>query len=62
MDFSELPFTDISKLRHSLDGSKIVVKYLGSKPSFLDGTTDYTYDEISTILNGDEWSDNSDPR
>ena len=43
LDFSMLPFTSVDKLRHSLDGTKVVVKYIGAKPSFLDGTTDYTY-------------------
>tara|TARA_B100000963_G_scaffold360868_1_gene393531 strand:+ start:2205 stop:2432 length:228 start_codon:yes stop_codon:yes gene_type:complete len=62
LDFSQLPFTDENKLRHSVDGSQVVVKYIGDKPSFLDGTPDYTYEEISTILKGDDWSDNEDPR
>lgn len=62
LDFSQLPFTNVNKLRHSLDGSKVVVKYIGDKPSFLDETTDYTYEEISTILKGDDWSNNEDPR
>lgn len=62
LDFSQLPFTNSSKLRHALDGQQVVVKYIGDKPSFLDGTTDYTYEEISTILKGDDWSDNTDPR
>ena len=61
LDFSQLPFTNASKLRHSLDGTQVVVKYLGAKPSFLDGTTDYTYEQISTILKGDDWSSNEDP-
>tara|TARA_Y100000992_G_scaffold6306_1_gene4024 strand:+ start:13147 stop:13374 length:228 start_codon:yes stop_codon:yes gene_type:complete len=62
LDFSQLPFTNSSKLRHDLDGQRVVVKYLEDKPSSLDGTPDYTYEEISTILKGDDWSDNTDPR
>ena len=62
LDFSELPFTDVDKLRHSLDGTQVVVKYIGTKPSFLNGTTDYTYEEISNILKGDDWSNNEDIR
>ena len=59
--FSQLPFTDENKLRHSLDGSQVVVKYIGDKPSFLDGTPDYTYEEITTILQGDAWIDKTEP-
>ena len=61
LDFSQLPFTDENKLRHSLDGSQVVVKYIGDKPSFLDGTPDYTYEEITTILQGDAWIDKTEP-
>ena len=39
----------------------LVVKYIGDKPSFLDGTPDYTYEEITTILQGDAWIDKTEP-
>jgi hypothetical protein len=62
IDFSQLPYSRHELTRHSLDGSQVVIKYLGDKPSFFDGKTIYTYSEISTILKGDDWSNNTDPR
>jgi hypothetical protein len=62
IDFSHLPYLDHNEARHSLDGTQVVIKYYGDKPSFFDGETIYTYSEITAILKGDDWSDNTDPR
>lgn len=43
--------------RYSLDNSKILARFEGDTPSFLDGETQYTNEEILTILEGAEWSD-----
>jgi len=62
IDFSQLPYPNYNLARHSLDGSKIVVKYYDSQPAFFAGKTIYTYEDITAILKGDDWSDSTDPR
>ena len=62
IDFSQLPYSDCNRLRHSLDLTQVVIKYVGDKPSFFKGKAIYTYEEIKEILKGDDWIDNSDPR
>ena len=46
IDFSQLLNRNSSMLRYSLDGSKGLVKYDGNQPSFLNGKTTYTHQEI----------------
>lgn len=55
-DFSKLVDMDESKSRKSLDGSKILARFEGDTPSFLEGKTQYTHSEILTILATDEWT------
>lgn len=43
--------------RYSLDNSKILARFEGDTPSFLEGKTAYTQSEILTILSGVEWTD-----
>ena len=62
IDFSKVLETSADTLRYSNDGNKTFVKYEGEKPSFLSGKTEYSYVEISTILDevgGEWWSDNA---
>tara|TARA_R100000951_G_scaffold80133_1_gene67987 strand:- start:540 stop:767 length:228 start_codon:yes stop_codon:yes gene_type:complete len=49
---------DINELhsRKSLDGSKILARYKGTQPFFLLGKTEYTHEEILSILSGPEWT------
>ena len=55
LDFSQL--VDSSETsRYSLDDSKILVRFEGDTPSFLDGKTQYDHAEILDILGGPEWS------
>jgi hypothetical protein len=42
-------------LRYSIDGSKALVKYSGEQPSFLNGKTTYTHDEIKVEMASSEW-------
>lgn len=51
VDFSKVQETSADTLRYNMDGTKTFVKYTGSKPSFLDGKTEYTNEEILAILN-----------
>jgi hypothetical protein len=55
-DFSQLVDIDESYSRKSLDGSKILARFEGDTPSFLEGKTEYTHSEILAILATDEWS------
>ena len=56
VDFSKVQEISENTLRYSLDGTKTVVKYEGTQPSFLSGKTEYTHSEILAILAGDEWT------
>ena len=55
-DFDQLIDIDESYSRKSLDGSKILARFEGDTPSFLEGETQYTQEEILPILAGTEWS------
>jgi len=56
VDFNQVLQTSADTLRYSLDGSKAVLKYEGTQPFFLLGKTEYTHEEILSILSGPEWS------
>jgi hypothetical protein len=55
-DFDQLIDIDESYSRKSLDGSKILARYEGDQPSFLNGKQEYTHSEILAILATDEWT------
>lgn len=55
-DFSQLIDIDESYSRKSLDGSKILARYGDTQPFFLLGKTEYTHEEILSILSGPEWT------
>ena len=50
VDFSKVKQTDANSVRKTLDGSKFMVKFEGDTPSFLDGVTLYTNQEIIEII------------
>ena len=56
VDFDQVIETSADTLRYSVDGTKTFVKYRGSQPSFLNGKTEYSHEEILAILAGPEWS------
>lgn len=56
-DFSQLVDIDESSSRKSLDGSKILARFEGDTPSFLEGKTQYTHSEILAELATPEWTD-----
>ena len=60
VNFSEVMETSADTLRYSVDDSQTLVKFTGDTPSFLDGKTQYTYSEISTILSKTEWNKDED--
>ena len=55
VDFSQVDETSINTLRYNNDGTKTFVKFEDITPSFLNGKTQYTHDEILTELNKSEW-------
>jgi hypothetical protein len=56
VDFDQVLQTSADTLRYSLDGSKALLKYEGTQPFFLLGKTEYTHEEILSILSGTEWT------
>ena len=56
INFSEVSETGESTLRYSLDGSQIFLKFEGSTPSFLEGVTQYTLNQVLSILESSEWT------
>ena len=60
IDFELILESNVSQLHYSLDGSKTLVKYRGTQPSFLLGKTEYNHEEILEVLATNEWT-NPDP-
>ena len=56
IDFSQLLNNGASMLRYSLDSSKGLVKYNGDQPSFLNGKTIYTHQEILVVMATSAWT------
>ena len=56
VDFDKVLETSADTLRYSVDGSKVLLKYEGTQPFFLLGKTEYTHEEILSILSGPEWT------
>jgi len=56
VDFDQVFETSADTLKYSVDGTKTFVKYEDTQPFFLLGKTEYTHEEILTILSGPEWS------
>ena len=57
IDFSQLLNRNASMLRYSLDNSKGLVKYDGDQPSFLNGKTTYTHQEILVEMAKSAWTE-----
>jgi len=57
IDFSQLLNYNASMLRYTLDNSKAVVKYDGDQPSFLNGKTTYTHQEILVEMAKSAWTE-----
>jgi len=56
INYSEVSETSAETLRYSLDGSQIFLKFEGSTPSFLEGVTQYTLNQVLAILESSEWT------
>ena len=55
VNFSQVLETSANTLRYNNDGTKTFVKFEGDTPSFLNGKTQYTNDEMLTELGRSEW-------
>lgn len=55
IDFSQLLNRNSAMLRYTLDGTQAVVKYKGDQPSFLNGKTTYTHQEILAEMVKSAW-------
>jgi hypothetical protein len=64
IDFSQVLETSADTVRRSIDGTKTFVKWEEDIPSCVDLLTTkegpYTYDEIITILNSEDWTINNE--
>lgn len=56
VDFSLVLETSADTLRYSLDNTLTFVKYTGDQPAFLNGKTEYSYEDFKTVLSGSNWS------
>jgi hypothetical protein len=59
IDFSQVLQTDQNSLRRSVDQSKVVIKWDGDQPSFVNSLTTkegpYTHQQILPIMSSPEW-------
>tara|TARA_B110000902_G_C14101830_1_gene510978 strand:+ start:155 stop:397 length:243 start_codon:yes stop_codon:yes gene_type:complete len=55
LDLSEVLVKNANELPKTKDGSKALVKYEGSQPSFLNGKTIYTHQEILQETSKEAW-------
>ena len=57
--FKSIVFDDVvqspDSLRFSSDMSNLILKFTGETPSWLDGHTLHTHEQIISVLNGDDW-------
>jgi len=51
VDFSMVVENSENTLRYNLDNTKAIVKFIGETPSFLDGFTQYSHQDILEIIN-----------
>ena len=51
LDFSKIIETSSDTLRYNNDNSKTIVRFAGETPSFLEGKTQYTHEQILNYLN-----------
>ena len=57
VDFTKVEETSVNTLRWNIDNTKTFVKFTGDTPSFLNNKTQYTYEQMLSILNdvSGEW-------
>jgi len=50
----------IDTLRKSNNGTKAILKWDGDTPSVFNGMTQYSHNQILTILKGSDWTESSE--
>ena len=63
VDFSQVLETSAETMRWNLADppTHTVVKFVGETPDFLDGLTQYTHQEILTVMATSDWSAENTP-
>ena len=61
IDFSQLGTKDVDSARKNNDGTKLVLKSPDEIPSFLNGKTAYSHEEMINKLKESEWIEPSPP-
>lgn len=61
VDFNQVIEQSANDLKYTIDGSKAIVKFTGSTPSFLEGKTQYSWSEIINVISGEEWTSPDGP-
>jgi hypothetical protein len=54
-DLSEVMETSVDTLRYSTDGTKVLLKWVGTKPAFLAGQEERTHAQIKADLDTPDW-------
>ena len=54
INFEEVIETNADTLRSSLNGEKVILKFRGETPSFLEGKEQFSHSEILKIINDPE--------
>ena len=55
VDFSKVINTSAETLRSTVDESEAIVKYEGNQPSFLNGKSTYSHEEILSEVKKSKW-------
>jgi|TARA_R110002020_G_scaffold110611_1_gene255454 hypothetical protein len=56
IDFSKVVETSLDTLRVSVDGTKVLLKFRGETPEFLEGVQQYNHSQILEIMRSEEWT------
>jgi len=60
IDFTQVNETSAETLRYSLDETQTFVKFDGDTPSFLEGKTQYNHNQMVSILNSVDWTEETE--
>ena len=65
VDFNQILTTSKESARKSIDGTKVLISWMGDTPDFVVNLTsksqEYTLDQIKTITDGPDWTSDERP-
>jgi len=65
VDFNQILTTSKETARKSIDGTKVLISWMGDTPDFVVNLTsksqEYTLDEITPIMLSDDWTSDERP-